>query len=611
MSIQVNSGTKVNWESVLSALGDVSKTTDVDGKESFTITMKSGDDVRTYNVSIPDDLEIPETFDSASIQSLIDKLGNISEGMTEEQKIAFEEGLKQGLQNVRDALKDAKPSTSSLMFDIYALMALLAQVAQTQRDAMREQRTAQNALIQKSIQDQADQQKAAAYIGLVVGVITGAISAGASLTMMGLQGWQAGKQADIMNASGTDAQTIKVDMLAKADTTAHAQNQLQGTINEVGGDIAGRVRNNYEAQINDPETGNLRGNFNAAKQTFDQKVEAANTAKTQLDTAKADLQTKEGVRNQAQSEYDAKKAEVGLDAKQTEYDNAVNAKNEAVQAKENLKSQLGNQAFREDDLRVAQANQRIAEAETRVNNAKTALDEAKNQLAPKETALNNAKEAVTTAQNEVNLKQQAYDSAKNEVSTAKGALDTARNDLAKRSEAIADDYTAKYDAAVKRLADPPAGSDKTQLKADVETARKEMKMARALQANELAQEGVLSPGEHHDMVKMARMEADNATNRTINRADFKDAERKIALFAGLNGLVMSMGQLGQSIAQGLNQIEQAEATRTGAQQQEMKEELEQTKDLYTKGQDLVDQVIKLMQAVNQAEVQSQRDAIQA
>lgn len=611
MSIQVNSGTKVNWEALLSSLGEVTKTTNAEGKESLSITMKAGDEMRTYNINIPDDLEIPETVDSAALETLVAKLGNITEGMTDEQKAAVEEGIKKGLKISLDALKDCAPSSSNVMFDIYALMALLVQVAQSQRDAMREQRTAQNMLIQKSIQDQADQQRAAAHIGLVVGVICGAISAGASLTMMGLQSWQAGKQADIMKSSGVDAQTTKVDMLSKADTTAHAQNQLQSTINDVGGDVSGRVRNNYEAQINDPESGNLRGNFNEAKQSFDQKVEAANTAKTELDTAKNDLHTKEEVRNQAQSDYDAKKAEVGLDAKQAEYDNAVQAKNEAVQAKEDLKNQLGNEAFKENDPRVVEATQRITTAEQRVSNAQNALNEAKNQLTPKETELNNAKNAVTTSQNEVNLKQQAYDSAKNDVTTAKGTLDTARNDLAKRSEAIADEYTSKYEAAVKRLSDPPAGADKAQLKADVETARKEMKMARALEANELAQEGVLSPGEHHDMVKVARMEADNATNRMLNRADFKSAERKISVFAGLQGLIMSMGQVGQSVAQGLSQIEAAEATRTGAQQQEMREELEQTKDLYVKAQDLVDQIVKLLQSINQAEAQSIHDAIQA
>ena len=62
-------------------------------------------------------------------------------------------------------------STGSVMFDLYKLMALLVEVAQSQRDAARDLRTAQSAQIQNSIQSQAETQRNAALVGLIVGVV--------------------------------------------------------------------------------------------------------------------------------------------------------------------------------------------------------------------------------------------------------------------------------------------------------------------------------------------------------------------------------------------------------------------------------------------------------
>ena len=86
IGVNANAGVKnVDWEKVLSKLGDVQKTTGEDGKESFTITMKTDGGVRTATISIPDDLELPETVTAESLSSLVSKLGSCGLNLTEEQ----------------------------------------------------------------------------------------------------------------------------------------------------------------------------------------------------------------------------------------------------------------------------------------------------------------------------------------------------------------------------------------------------------------------------------------------------------------------------------------------------------------------------------------------
>ena len=57
MSITINTSTRaVNWETLLSSLGDVQKTDSVDGKQNFTVTTNVDGEAKTLNISVPDDV---------------------------------------------------------------------------------------------------------------------------------------------------------------------------------------------------------------------------------------------------------------------------------------------------------------------------------------------------------------------------------------------------------------------------------------------------------------------------------------------------------------------------------------------------------------------------
>ena len=156
MSIQVNTNaTAVTWEQLLSSLGDVQKADSVEGKQAFTITSKVDGETRTVTVSVPDDLEIPEEVDQTTLNGLVDKLAATGLGFTDEQIAQMKDAIADMYKALESATSEvAAKSKGNALFDLYALMALLIEVAQSQRDAAREMRTSENIVVQNSIQNQ-------------------------------------------------------------------------------------------------------------------------------------------------------------------------------------------------------------------------------------------------------------------------------------------------------------------------------------------------------------------------------------------------------------------------------------------------------------------------
>ncbi len=561
MSIEVNTAAApINWEVLLSSLGDVQKADSVDGKTNFTITPKVGADTRTETVSIPDDLDIPADVDKGTLDGLVDKLASTGLGFTEEQIAQMKDAITELYSKSAGAVGEVNSkSKGSVMFDLYALMALMIDVAQSQRDAAREMRTSQNLLIQKSIQSQADQQRAAAMVGMIVGIVCGAASALVSVGTMIGQGVAAKTQNQIMSQSGADAAKMHSSALQNTDNVATAQAKLDAVSQKVGNDVATRVTNDFNAQLVDDQAGNLKTNLDNANT----RVE---TAQQNLDAKKGELQT----------------AQTNLDQKRQTLASAESASREK-QAYIRNEMSAGREA---DPARLAEFDARTA-------------------------SLEQARADVNTAQNDVQIKQGAVDLANNELTNAKTAQTQAKADYAKTVQDIAAQYEEKYQTAVDRLANPEPGDDVAQLKADVESAKTDMEMAFAKEAQLLSQDGVMTPSEQKDLVAAARARVDVTMERVTQRVDFKAAERKMSTLMGVNNINQAVGGVLQSTAQNLSTIKASDATRQESETKREEEMLDQTRDLFSQEQKLIDQVIQLFSAVIQAENQSMRDAIQA
>lgn len=592
MSIGVNANAGVNnvdWEKVLSKLGDVQKTTGEDGKESFTITMKTDGGVRTATISIPDDLELPETVTAESLSSLVSKLGSCGLNLTEEQISQMKDEITRLYTEAARSLNEVSASAAKkrtlAMYDIYALMALMIDVAQTQRNATREMRTSENLAVQKSIQDQADQQHLAALIGMWVGIGTGLLSAGVSGIVMASQGVAASQQNKLVTESGADAAKLQASMLQNTDSKATAQAQLQNTMNKVGDSVATDVCGKFDNALRNSPSGDLRGNLGEALANKTNADARLDTAKAELATAQSTLTTKTQTMDALQARYNELGGDQALNNARTA---SVNKQNYIV-GEINAGRQPDQQTLANYDAQIAQGAE--------IKSVKAQLDA--------------ATQEVNVAKNDVQTKQGNVRIAQEEVKTADTALANARADYQKTVHGVAEGYRQEYQTAIDRLSNPPEGTTKAELKANVQSARANLEMAYAAEADMLATDGVMTAAQRQDLLASARANVDATMDSAYRRMDVKALDRKLATLQGIGNINQAIGGVLQSMTQNLNTVYASDATRQGAETAKQEEMLDQTKDLFSQEQKVIDQVIQLCQAVIQAESQSMRDAIQA
>ena len=152
MTIPVNGNfSPVSWESLLQQVGEFSKASEIGDKPVLTFTTTEADGTqRTVSINIPDDLDLPSTVDQGAIDSLCAKLAadpdlGVTPGQIDQLREALTAALLDaGVSETIEGLSTSK----SVMFDLYKLMALLVEVAQKQRDAAREMRSAESQQIQ-------------------------------------------------------------------------------------------------------------------------------------------------------------------------------------------------------------------------------------------------------------------------------------------------------------------------------------------------------------------------------------------------------------------------------------------------------------------------------
>ena len=590
IGVNANAGVKnVDWEKVLSKLGDVQKTTGEDGKESFTITMKTDDGVRTATISIPDDLELPETVTAESLSSLVSKLGSCGLNLTEEQISQMKDEITrlytEAARSLNEVSASATKKRSLAMYDIYALMALMVEVAQTQRNATREMRTSENLAVQKSIQDQADQQHLAAQIGMWVGIGTGLLSAGVSGIVMASQGVAASQQNKLVTESGADAAKLQASMLQNTDSKATAQAQLQNTMNKVGDRVATDVCGKFDNALSNSPSGDLRGNLGEALANKTNADARLDTAKAELAAAQSTLTTKTQTMDALQARYNELGGDQALN----------NARTASVNRQNYIVGEI-NAGRQPDPATLANYDAQIEQG-AEIKSVKAQLD-----AATKE---------VNVAKNDVQTKQGNVRIAQEEVKTADTALANARADYQKTVHGVAEGYRQEYQTAIDRLSNPPEGTTKAELEANVQSARANLEMAYAAEADMLATDGVMTAAQRQDLLASARANVDATMDSAYRRMDVKALDRKLSTLQGIGNINQAIGGVLQSMTQNLNTVYASDATRQGAETAKQEEMLDQTKDLFSQEQKVIEQVIQLCQAVIQAESQSMRDAIQA
>lgn len=608
MSIQVNANAgAVNWDALLSKLGEVTKTEGADGvagSTNVTIT-QTVDGVETpVTIRIPDDLDIPETVDQAAIDSLCQKLAaDTSLNLTEEQIKLFHDTLSETLTKTLAAMpKDsAQSNIRRAMFDLYKMMALLVEVAQKQRDATREMRLSENLAIQKSILDQAAAQRSAAVTGMIAGAICCALQSAATFISLYQQAKAFNAQLGTEKTAGLDVASKNVDMMKAANNQGNADKQLAKVQQQIGGkpsltnghSVRSEVETGFDnsaefrnAQAKFTETQNALQKSNTMQVTADALGRNAETV-TSADVAALDAPEFADVKT-AVAKLDAYKAELakldniqGLSAedkaffiKQMTDPNAsesIDATNRMLDLRQQF-PQLNDVNLTTDPSHA-----------TLVENVRTACDGAYAKFAEKTGRL-------------------------------KVDLETAKQNLRAQIKLEVQKFESSYDSALKDYNEAIKTGSKADIKAaeaKLDKAQNQLTYARAYGNAKLMQPGLTDSKAHLADVEDARSRYLSTQQTRANSVDYINASNTITKAQAYNSLIAAIGGFGQNFVQNWSQLLNAEATKMGAQQKKSEEELDQTKDLFNQAEELVNNVVQLMNAVRQAEMQSMRDAIQA
>ena len=570
MSIQVNSNASIDWSTLLGKLDAAAKTAGTQGAsgvtagQSVTITATVDGVEKAVTFPIPDDLEIPADVDQAGIDSLCAKLaGDASLGLTEADVKGVHAALSQALASAAPSLGAtiAKGGSAAVMFDLYKLMALLVEVGQKQRDAARELRSAQNEQIQKSIQDQADQQKTAAVTGMIAGAICCAVQVGFSIHALAKQGTAFKQQIDTLGTSGVDSAKQNLAMMKAADTTQASKAQLDSVKAEIG---------------NKP----VAGQHHTLAADVEHGFETADQAQARLGADKAQL-TADGQRLQRVADPAAQRK-----AGDVPPDSDL-AKAEARLAK-----------F--DRLAVLEAKQHRTVPET------TEMLDLQQQHAGEGNRAQLLQEVDAGRQKLVSELQTKIVADGDKVEASRQAYRNAvKTDVGR--------YEDEYQAALseRSLATNPTKAEAARLDANVQTAADKLRYARAVANDKLAQPGVTTAAERAADIKSAGDQIDVAMHGRNLDSAFLRATHELQVGEAKIGIVNAIGNAAQGFVTNLTSYLQAETKQYEAQQAKSQENLDQTKDLFDQAQSLVDAVVQLMQAVQSAETQSMRDAIQA
>jgi hypothetical protein len=449
---------------------------------------------------------------------------------------------------------DTSGNSKSVMFDVYALMALLAECGQKMRDAARDIRQAENEQVQTSIQNQADQQRTAALTGLICSVAVCAIQIGLQCNNLKNLAKGVSEQNAARNEVGMQRAQDNLKMAEMQAKPQDAQANLQKVTAATDPAVKARVE----------------GTFNDSSATKSTLV-SNNELQQRIDANKAELNSLEAIQN---GQVPAQGGQVNSQNIQQNGQPAQVNNGQPAQVNNDQPAQVNNgQPAQANNDQPAQANNgQPAQA----NNGQPAQanNDQNNQAAPKLT------EAQQARMEELQ-KQIQFDTKMNTMSL--------------------EDRQTLYRTQVKsELADIRNNPNSTQA---------EIKYAEAYAANELAQNSTAE----QIAGDLASAQANfNQTSNTLQHSATYLKGVQLESSSRIRGdMIMAFGNVAQGCISSITEAMKAKATEMGAEQQASQEMLDQAKDLFSQCQTLIDSVTQLMQAVLQAEVQSMRDAIQA
>ena len=570
MSINVNTfnpNITSQWGSAVDALKSAESVNNVSFNaetRALTFSVNDGNAVQSISLSMPE-LDSPEAADEGKIASLCAKLGTgdlmnlspaqvetVCKNLTDEFK-TYVDALAAGGASGVDTSGDSK----SVMFDIYALMALLVECGQKMRDAARDVRQAENEQVQTSIQNQADQQRSASLTGLIASVAVCVIQVGMQSANLARLGKGISQQNTARNESGIQNAQSDLKMAEMQAKPQDAQANLQKVTAATDPAVKAKVE----------------GTFNDSKVTKGALISDAELQQ-RIETNTAELNSLKAIQN----------GQAPAQAGNVQNNQAGNAQNNQVKGDPAQAGNVQNNQVKGDPAQAGNAqNNQVKGDPAQAGNAQNnqvkgdpaqAGNAQNNQAAPKLTEAQQARMAELESQiaSDTKMKSMSFD-----------------------------DRQSLHRTQVK--------SELADIRNNPNATKAEIKYAEAYAANELAQNS--TPQQLAGDLAAAQANF-NQSSALLQHSDTYLKGVQLESSSRIYGdMIMAIGNVAQGCVSSITEMMKAQATEMGAEQQASQEMLDQAKDLFSQCQSLIDSVVQLMQAVLQAEVQSMRDAIQA
>jgi len=438
----------------------------------------------------------------------------------------------------------------STFFSIYSLMALMLEIGQQQRAAAFELSKANLEMSVSSIEAQADKQRRAGEYGMIVGVVTCALQIGVQALAMGMQ-------IKSLNAA---------DKTSAGQKNIEAQNSVRTTAAAMDSSPEAAAKNTKDLESKTSRANRLKVEEGMAEST---------QARNKCETIQGKITEVENFKNENQTTINDNKATI-------ERNNATMVENQ---------SKVGTSLTQE---KCDELNGRL---QTRNNDLKAENEKCQSNVDAADDTIKNLGQELGTAKDE-------YAAA---LDSDLAKMNEAYDKQAAKTSAAENKYYAEYkssglktnqanssDVKDQRAVQQNLGQQRSLMEAKVMEAKAGLGIkpdAGQLQAAEL---------------KQSKIEASCASNKSYKTAMLK--ERSMQL---LNTAPQMIGQLGQSLQTMVTSTVNAEAKLEEANQKEADFDLEQSKQLYSQAQDLINTARDTLKAIYQAESQLNQKIIQA
>lgn len=315
---------KAGWNGALDAPNALDGVKSAKGDGAIRITHADGKGAVTSVTIERPKLDAPAAYSVAALEDLVAGLSASSpfpgtpaerKRMLDLLKGKVDEVAKEHPEIVADAVSEPGPQrgASRALFEVFAILKLMLIVAQKARNALREQRQADNAAVQKAIKDQAEGLEAAAWAGVGAALGAGVLQG----VLLGVQAYRFSSSVDtkmnLQDASATSAAKTNLNTAKLTADGAKAKANLEDLGNRLEPDGVTKVKDKVNASFgekcNSENEGSPLGKIKTAASNLEGDPQNT-TYKENLEAARNDYCNKiDEVEFEYREQYEAARVE--------------------------------------------------------------------------------------------------------------------------------------------------------------------------------------------------------------------------------------------------------------------------------------------------------------